>query len=67
MRNTADMTGSKLITVGLQSISGGDTVNPLVAFYGTRGRKREVLFFCSVSDTTRDYTTRDIYYKHDLK
>jgi hypothetical protein len=26
----------------------------LVAFYDIHGRKREVLFFCSVPDTTRD-------------
>jgi hypothetical protein len=29
-------------------------VNPLVAFYDIHGRKGEVLFFCSVPDTTRD-------------
>jgi hypothetical protein len=55
IRNTIDMTGGKPIAVWLQSISGGgDAVNPLVAFYGIRGRKREVLFFCSVLDTTQD-------------
>jgi hypothetical protein len=37
----------------LQYISGGDVVNPLVAFYDIHGRKREVLLFCSVPDTTR--------------
>jgi hypothetical protein len=31
-----------------------DAVNPLVAFYNIHGRKREVLLFCSVPDTTRD-------------
>jgi hypothetical protein len=31
-----------------------NAINPLVAFYTTHGRKREVLFFYFVSDTTRD-------------
>jgi hypothetical protein len=44
------------IAVWLQSISGGNAVNPLVAFYDIHGRKREVLFFCSVLDITRDGT-----------
>jgi hypothetical protein len=38
----------------LQSISGVSAVNPLVAFYDIYGGKREVLFFYSVPDTTRD-------------
>jgi hypothetical protein len=50
----ADVKGGKPIAIWLQYISGGDTVNPLVAFYDIHGRKREVLFFCSVPDTTRD-------------
>jgi hypothetical protein len=50
MRNTADVTGGKPIAVLLQSISGGDVVNPLVAFYDIHGRKRELLFFCSFPD-----------------
>jgi hypothetical protein len=54
MRNTADVTGGKPIAVFLQSISGVSTINPLVAFYDIRGRKREVLFFYFVPDTTRD-------------
>jgi hypothetical protein len=29
-------------------------MNPLVAFYDIHGRKREVLFFYFVPDTTRD-------------
>jgi hypothetical protein len=29
-------------------------INPLVAFYAIHGRKREVLFFYFVTDTTRD-------------
>jgi hypothetical protein len=53
MRNTADVTGGKPIAVWLQSLSGWDAVNPLVAFYEIHGRKREVLFFCSVPDTTK--------------
>jgi hypothetical protein len=39
------------------SISGRDAVNavnPFVAFYDIHGRKREVLFFCSFPDPTRD-------------
>jgi hypothetical protein len=38
MKNTADVTGGKLIAVQLQSISGVAVVNPLVAFYGVHGR-----------------------------
>jgi hypothetical protein len=52
MRNTADVTGGKLIAaVCSQSISGVNAVN-LVAFYDIHERKREVLFFYVV-DTTR--------------
>jgi hypothetical protein len=47
------VTGGKPIAVYMQPISGGDYINPLVAFYDIHGRKREVLFFCSVSETTR--------------
>jgi hypothetical protein len=54
MSNNADVTSSKLIAVKSQSISGVSAVNPLVAFYDNHGRKREVLFFCFVSDPTRD-------------
>jgi hypothetical protein len=50
MRNTADVTGGKLIAVLLQSISGVSAINPLVAFYDIRGGKREVLFFYFVRD-----------------
>jgi hypothetical protein len=32
-----------------------NAINPLVAFYDIHGRKREVVFFYFVSDTTRDY------------
>jgi hypothetical protein len=59
LRNTVychvyrDVTGKPV--VWLQSISVKDAVNPLVAFYDIHGRKREVLFFCSVPDTTRDF------------
>jgi hypothetical protein len=38
----------------LQSISGINAINPLVAFYDIHGRNREVLFFYFVPDTTRD-------------
>jgi hypothetical protein len=54
MRNAADMTGGKLIAVWSQSISGASAIDPLVAFYDTHGRKREVLFFYFVPDTTQD-------------
>jgi hypothetical protein len=54
MRNAADVTGGNPIAVPSQSISVGNAVNPLVAFYDIHERKREVLFFCSVPDTTRD-------------
>jgi hypothetical protein len=55
MRNTADVTGGKLIAAFLQSISGVSAINPLVAFYDIHGGKREVLIFYFVPDTTRDY------------
>jgi hypothetical protein len=54
MRNTADVTGGKPIAVLLQSISGVNAINPLVAFYDIHGGKRELLFFYFVPDTTRD-------------
>jgi hypothetical protein len=37
MRNTANVTGGKLIPVFLQSISDISAVNPLVAFYDIHG------------------------------
>jgi hypothetical protein len=52
MRNT-DVTGSKPIAVWSQSISGVSAINPLVAFYDIHERKREMLFFYFVPDTTR--------------
>jgi hypothetical protein len=55
MSNTADVTGGKPIVVGSQSVSGVNAINPLVAFYDIHGRKREVLFFYFVSDTTQHY------------
>jgi hypothetical protein len=44
--------GGKLIAVWSQFISGVSAINPLVAIYDIHGRKREVLFFYFVSDTT---------------
>jgi hypothetical protein len=35
-------------------VTGISAINPLVAFYDIHGGKIEVLFFCSVPDTTRD-------------
>jgi hypothetical protein len=54
MRNTADVSGGKPIAALSQSISAVNAVIPFVAFYDIHGRKREVLFFYSVPDTTRD-------------
>jgi hypothetical protein len=54
MRNTADVKGSKPIAVYLQSISSESSINSLVAFYDIYGRKREVLFFYFVPDTTQE-------------
>jgi hypothetical protein len=54
MRNTTDVTGGKPIAVWSLSISGVSVINLSVAFYDIRGRKGELLFFCSVPDTIRD-------------
>jgi hypothetical protein len=54
MSNAANVAGGKPITVWSQSFSDVNAMNPLVAFYDNHGRKREVLFFYSVPDTTRD-------------
>jgi hypothetical protein len=54
MSNTVDVTGGKPIAVKLQSNSGVNASNPLVAFYDIHGRKTEVLFFYLVPDTTPD-------------
>jgi hypothetical protein len=59
MSYTADLTGGKRIAVFLQSISGVSAINPLFAFYDIHGRKREVLFFYFVPDTTRDHLVSD--------
>jgi hypothetical protein len=39
----------------LIAVSGVNAINSLVAFYDIHGRKREVLFFYFVPDTTRDW------------
>jgi hypothetical protein len=54
MRNTAHVTGGKPIALRSQFNLVVSDVNPLVALYDIHGRKGEVLFFCSVPDTTRD-------------
>jgi hypothetical protein len=41
MRNTAEVTGGKPNAVLLQSISGVNVINTLVAFYNIHGAKRE--------------------------
>jgi hypothetical protein len=64
MKNTADLSGGKPIAVLLQSISGVSAINPLVAYYDIHGRKKEVLFFYFVPDTTRD--TRKTYVQNIL-
>jgi hypothetical protein len=52
MRNTADVIdGPSSYDL---SPSGVKAVNSLVAIYYTHGRKGEVLFVCSIPDTTRD-------------
>jgi hypothetical protein len=61
MRKTAHVTGGKPIAVLLQPISGGSAINPLVTFYDIHGRKKEVLFFYFVLDTTRDQITTTKY------
>jgi hypothetical protein len=55
MSNTADVTGGKPIAVYSQSISDVNAINPLVTIHDIHGRKREVLFFSFVPDTTRDW------------
>jgi hypothetical protein len=67
MRNTADVTGGKPIGVLLQSISGVNAINPLVAFYDMHGEKREVLFFYFVPDATRDEIRHIFISKADRK
>jgi hypothetical protein len=52
MSNTADVTGGKPIAVCSLSISGVNAMYILAAF---PGRKRKVLFFCFVPNTTQDY------------
>jgi hypothetical protein len=54
MKSTADVTGGKPIAVLSQSNSGVSVINPLDAFYDIHERKREVLSFYFVPDTTRD-------------
>jgi hypothetical protein len=60
-RNTADVTGGKPIAILSQSVSGVSAINPLVAFYDIHEKRGEVLFFCSVPDTTRDIEYLFIY------
>jgi hypothetical protein len=67
MKNTADVTGGKPITVLLQSISGVSAINPLVVLYDIHGGKREVLFFYFVPDTTRDCSGHHTRQEFDKK
>jgi hypothetical protein len=64
MSITGDVIGVKPIAIWSQSISGVNAINPLVAFYDIHGRKREVLFYYFVTDTTRDNTS--LLYKYDF-
>jgi hypothetical protein len=57
------VTGDKPIADSSQSISGVNAINPLVASYDIHGRKRKVLFFYFVPDTTRDYVKRDVTFE----
>jgi hypothetical protein len=52
------VTGGEPIAVLLQSILGVSAINPLVASYDIRGRKRDVLLFYFAPDTTRDFFYR---------
>jgi hypothetical protein len=53
--NIANVTGGKPVAVWSQSISGVNAINPLLAFYDSHGRKREVLFFCPGHHTRLSY------------
>jgi hypothetical protein len=66
MRNTADLTGGKPISVWLQYISGGEAVNPLVAFYYIYGRKREGYSFV-LSRTPHETILLNIFCIFNLK
>jgi hypothetical protein len=66
MSNTADVTGGKPIAACSQSISSGSAINPLVSFYDIHGRKREVLYFYFVPDTTRDWMMEEDDYDTKL-
>jgi hypothetical protein len=62
MMTTTDMTGGKPIALRLQFISGVSAANHLVALYNINGRKGEVIFFCSIPDTIRNYIL--LYHHH---
>jgi hypothetical protein len=47
------MTGGKPIAVRSQPTSDVSAISPLVTIYDIQRRKGEVLFFCSVPDTTQ--------------
>jgi hypothetical protein len=51
---TADVTVGMPIAIKLQSITSKSAVNHLVAYYDIHGRKKELLFFYFVPDTTGD-------------
>jgi hypothetical protein len=50
-----DVTDGKPIAAWLLRSSGVGAVNPLVAFCDIHGSKGDMIFFCSVPDTTRDF------------
>jgi hypothetical protein len=56
--------GGKPIAVLLQSISAASAINRLVALYDIYGRKREVILFYFVPDTTRDMILIFMIYMH---
>jgi hypothetical protein len=58
MKKTRDVTGGKPIAVLLQSISGVNAINPLVAFYGIHGGKKDaILLHCP-----RPHTRQTVWY-----
>jgi hypothetical protein len=54
------VTGNKPIVVSSLSISGMSAVNPLAVFYDIHGRKGEVLFLSSVTNTIRHENVNQI-------
>jgi hypothetical protein len=62
MKNTSDMTDGKPIAVWSQSISGVNTVNPLVAFYDIHVGK-EVIILSQTKHETK-YKSNPTHWTH---